>query len=243
MKGVISKIGITISSLFFLFSIGSNLFAQNQSLKNFTGRWISEDFVEASLTRVSFKARNEPLKFILVVEENDGKLLALFNSLNKNINIRSGDISVSGDSIIIRLNEIDAIYKAVLNSDKDQFTGKLISPGRFVSLGFRKDNEPIEERQITSKWIGKCLDEADSLNVILVTYKTVSGTDRSSIDLPGKGLNNISVTNFIAKNDSLRFEAEALNAKYEGRIFKESNSINGKWIQNNRSVNLEFKKE
>lgn len=243
MKNILCKL-ILLSNIILIF-ISSNkiAFAQNHQFKDFVGKWLSNDNVGANITKLSFGAQNQPLRFILVIEENDGKLITVLDSPDRYIKTISDETKISGDSITIRFNQNSLSFRGVLNSDKDQLIGNLDFRNKIQPIGFKKENSSEEERQITSQWIGNSLNDMDSLKFVLKTYKTISGAFKACLDLPNKGFTNIMVTNFIVKNDSLKFEAETINGRFEGKILPEKNSIKGMWKHNNREFQVQFNKE
>jgi hypothetical protein len=243
MKRTFFKNIVLINILIMLTASYNIAFAQEQQFKNFIGRWSSKDLVEASITKLSLKTPDHPFRFILVIEENDGKLTSVLDSPDRYMKIIADETKISGDSITITLNQIKSVYRGALNSNKDQMTGNLNLSGKVLTVGFKKEDSIEEERQITSQWTGESLNEMDSLHFVLKTYKTISGAFKASLDLPGKNIKNISVTNFIVKNDSLNFEAELINGKFGGKIIRESNSIKGIWNQDKKEFPVEFKKE
>jgi hypothetical protein len=192
------------------------------------------------MTKVIFKARNGPMRYNIIIEENNGQLLAVLDSPDRYLIINADEITISGDSITIKFNEIDATYRGKLNSDKDQLLGSLIFFGRMFTLGLRKNDNLEEEKQITSQWKGKSLKDVDSLDLVFKTYKTRLGVFKSYLDIPNKNITNIVVENMIIKSDSLTFKAESINGFFEGRIFHEDNSIKGIWKQNSREYPVEF---
>ncbi|MBX2976416.1 MAG: hypothetical protein KF721_09795 [Ignavibacteriaceae bacterium] len=141
MNTKLIKIIFIISVLILLNEKNQLLFAQDKQLNKFIGSWLSEDLVEASMTKVSFKARNNPMRYSITIEENNGQLRAVLDSPDRNIKLNSDEITISGDSIGIKFKEIDAIYRGNLNSDKDQLYGSLIFVGRMFTLGLRKTSD------------------------------------------------------------------------------------------------------
>jgi hypothetical protein len=136
MKATLFQIIFLVIVLLLLNGKNHYMFAQDQQVNQFVGKWLSEDLVEASL---SFKVRNGPVRYKIIIEENNGQLQAVLDSRDKNMKINGDEIEVMGDSISIKFKEIDAIYRGRLNSSKDQLMGSLIFLGRMITMGLRKD--------------------------------------------------------------------------------------------------------
>jgi hypothetical protein len=118
-------------SLFFINTVAS---AQPETSKLFLGKWttgagqenaieLGDSFYRASLT----------------IYELDGIFYARMESQDADIfNISTDDVTVTGNKIKIFFKELDGLYKAELNDNKNELSGTLAMTGKYISVSFKR---------------------------------------------------------------------------------------------------------
>lgn len=98
------------------------------------------------------------------------------------------------------------------------------------------------EKSKTEYWEGKLNISGVSLRLVLKVTSDDSGALSAKLDSPDQNVENIPVSSIIITEDSLKFEASSLMAKYSGKIEKDSMVVLGVFKQATLTLPLNLKK-
>jgi hypothetical protein len=119
------------TALFFINTISS---AQPETSKLFLGKWITGTGQENAI-----QIGDNFYRASLAIYDLDSILYARMESQDADaFNISTDDVTVTGNKIKIFFKELDALYKAELNDNKNELRGTLAMTGKYISLSFKK---------------------------------------------------------------------------------------------------------
>jgi hypothetical protein len=135
MKKSFSRIRIVIPSLFvLLFVLNANSFAQPETYKLFAGKWTTGAREDNAISW-----GNNFVRASLLIYDLDGILYVRMESPDADIfNVSSDDVNVDGNKIKIYFKQIDGLFKAELNDNKNVINGTLAFAGKHLSVSFVK---------------------------------------------------------------------------------------------------------
>ena len=102
-------------------------------------------------------------------------------------------------------------------------------------------NQPVQTSkifEIKGSWQGTLKVAGTELRILFHISENEEGILSATMDSPDQGATGIPTSEVIFRNDSLLIMANSIAGKYEGKIDKKNDSINGKWKQGGYVLDL-----
>lgn len=158
------------------------------------------------------------------------------------------NVTIKGDSVMVKINKINCGLKALLTSDS-AMNGNWEQNGMKIPLILKKGNavstihhlrKSVSTKNINGIWEGKLNIGAISLRVVFHIEKQSDTLYKGTMDSPDQGVTGVQCEAVSINGDSVIVQVK-VTSMLEGLLVNDS-TISGNWEQGGRSLPLIVKK-
>jgi hypothetical protein len=189
------------------------------------------------------------LRLVLhITKAPDGSLKATLDSVDQGANgIPVSSISLKDSKLNLGIEAVHGTYEGKVSPDAGTISGTW-TQGQPLPLDFKRatapiktEHKPAKPSDIDGAWMGSLDLGTINLRVVFHIVNTEDGLI-ATLDSPDQGQSGIPTTSVTRDGPSLKIEAKALSAVFEGKIAPDLMSITGTFTQRGTATPLVLKK-
>ncbi len=181
-----------------------------------------------------------------VTKGSDGALKATLDRVDQGANdIPVSSITLKDSKLSLGVDAVHGTYEGKVSADASTIESTW-SQGQPLALNFKRvvasaDAKPAKPSDIDGAWMGLLDLGAIKLHVVYHITTTANGLT-TTLDSPDQGAKGIATSSTTRDGSSLKIEAKAIDAVFEGKIAADLSSIEGTFTQMGGSHPLTLKR-
>ncbi len=175
---------------------------------------------------------------IRVTKSPDGNYVGSMISLDQgNADLKLDRFQIDDDMMTFEIKRIQATFEGELEASGDVAEGTFIQFGRKTAMKFERRNKTAVPRHVES-WQGTMKAGTQEFEFQLRVFETLDGQRTAVLDSFNENAPNIPIK--LDESDGFKFELPSTQARYEGELDDDRQTIRGHWFQSGGKFELDF---
>lgn len=202
----------------------------------------------------TLQAGPQKLRMVLRIGKTNDTFYALLDSIDQGSkNVPFPEISATSHSLHIALPARDVEYRATLNSDGTELSGRIVEMKNSFPLKLIRtatpdtvleltpgQYAPRQDSDLQGHWQGILTDSGRAYHLDLRIAEPSSGTFLAQMDSIDQGVINVPVTSITYQKPEVRFQIASIGYNFVGKVNYADDRIVGNWKLQRSKGSLTF---